>query len=85
MYAQLYMALYRVCSNCSDMSNISNGVHCGGLIFQEDGQTYPAANGEAAKLCIGITWHIVGPTPTNGRFVKTYLCNQESLCFFESI
>ena len=68
MYAQLYMALYRVCSNCSDMSNISNGVHCGGLIFQEDGQTYPAANGEDAKWCIGITWHIVGPTPTNGRF-----------------
>ena len=81
MYAQLYIALYRVCSNCSDMSNISNGVHCGGLIFQEDGQTYPAANGEDAKWCIGITWHIVGPTCTEGRYCHLGYCRDTPWLF----
>ncbi len=63
------------------MSNISNGVLCGGLIFQEDGQIFPAANGEDAKWCIGITWHIVGPTPTEGRFCHLGYCRDTPWLF----
>ena len=63
------------------MSNISNGVLCGGLIFQEDGQIYPAANGEDAKLCIGITWHIVGPTCTEGRYCHLGYCRDTPWLF----
>ena len=63
------------------MSDISKGVHYGGLIYTEDGQTYPAANGEDAKWCIGITWHIVGPTPTEGRFCHLGYCRDTPWLF----
>ncbi len=66
------------------MSNISKGVRCGGLIYLEDGQTYPAENREDSKWCIGITWQIVDEhdrTLTGGGFCHPGFCRDTPWLF----